>query len=457
MYKNVLVCGVAKSGTAAAKLLASEGANVTLQDIKPAEKLQVSLDALEHDGIRLYLGKNPDDILDEFDLVVPSPGIPFDIPFLEKARNLGIPVISEIELAYGFCKAPIVAITGTNGKTSTTTLSGQMIKAHNPHTEVMGNIGVAFSEHVRSLPSGGMAVLEVSTFQLEAIKHFRPQIAAIMNITPDHLDRHKTMERYRDLKYTVALNQTNEDYLILNFDDPLCRDIRIHAPFDIHSQLIFFSTKQVLDQGVYVDNGMIKVSGLPGTEGGVLDICALSELKIVGSHHYENALASVAISLCAGVPREEIITALRSFMGVAHRLEYVRTLNDIVFYNDSKATNTDASIKAIDAFADRPVVLIAGGYDKHLDFGDWVKTFAGRVKRLIVMGEVAQKIIDTCQAYGYDQIDRVNSLKDAVDTAYGHAVPGDCVLLAPACASWDMFDNFEQRGDMFKEYVMGLE
>jgi UDP-N-acetylmuramoylalanine--D-glutamate ligase len=440
--KRILVCGTARSGVAAAKLLNRRGARVTLQDLKPAEKLDVSLSGLEADGIKLFLGKNPDGIVTDFDMIVISPGIPMELPFVEKAKAAGMPVIGEIELAYSYCACPVTAVTGTNGKTTTTALIGDIMKAYKANTAVVGNIGEPFTEHVETLGKDDWAVAEISSFQLETISAFRPKISLVLNITPDHLDRHKTMERYIELKESIGRNQTEEDFMILNADDPYCPKLRTNA------RRVFFSRIRHLDEGFFLNGRCIRVR-FNNLDTDLLDV---GEMNIFGNHNVENALASTAAGICAGVPAEIVKQAILDFRAVEHRIEFTREIDGVRFYNDSKATNTDAAIKAIEAMRE-PIVLIGGGYDKHADFTDWIKAFDGRVKHAVLLGEVADKIADTCRAFNFTAFERVNSLKDAVDAAYGKAQKGDCVLLSPACASWDMFDNYEQRGRLFKEFV----
>ncbi|MDR3240316.1 MAG: UDP-N-acetylmuramoyl-L-alanine--D-glutamate ligase [Clostridiales bacterium] len=447
--KKVIVCGMAKSGFASAELLIRLGARVTLQDIKELEKLDAAsasiASALERKGAALYLGRNPDEIVREYDLVVVSPGLPADLPFMEKARAAGVPVWGEIELAYSLCPCPVIAITGTNGKTTTTALTGAILKSHNPKTEIAGNIGVPFAEKTADLTADAWAVVEVSSFQLETVQTFRPKVSVVLNVTPDHLDRHKTMERYVALKESVGRLQGPEDYMVLNFDDLYCREMRTKA------KRIFFSRVHPLEEGFFLDGNIIRAH-FEGKDEAVLDI---HDMRIFGHHNIENTLAAVAAAACAQVPADVIRRAATNFQAVEHRIEFVRALNGVRFYNDSKATNTDAAIKAIEAMRE-PIVLIGGGYDKHSDFGDWVKMFQGKVKHLVVMGEVAEKIMETCKAYGFERVDQVHSLKNAVELAYSKAEAGDCVLLSPACASWDMFDNYEQRGNLFKEFVRDL-
>jgi UDP-N-acetylmuramoylalanine--D-glutamate ligase len=442
--KRILVCGAARSGIAAAKLLAGLGADVTLQDLKEKDKIGASLSDIEN-CITLHLGKNPDGILAGFDLLVISPGIPTHLPFVSKARDMGIPVWGEIELACSLCPCPIIAVTGTNGKTTTTALIGEIAKSWNPKTEVVGNIGVPFTEKVSGLDGDSLVVAELSSFQLETVCTFKPKVSAILNVTPDHLDRHKTMEGYFEAKQRVGAFQDETDFMVLNWDDELCRKIQTKA------KKVLFSRREILKEGFYLEDGLIKAS----FKGENITVLNMDDMLIFGSHNIENTLAAVAACACMGIPYGAIEKAALEFKAVEHRIEFVRELNGVKFYNDSKATNPDAAIKAIEAMK-QPIVLIGGGYDKHSDFSDWVKTFEGRVKHAVVLGQVAGKIIEACKACGFERLERVKTLEDAVLAAYAKASPGDCVLLSPACASWDMFADFEQRGAQFKHFVNNL-
>ena len=446
--KKALVCGVATSGISAAKLLKSKGAFVTLQDLKQEENFEIDLNAIRALGIDLYLGKNPDDIVLNYDLMVLSPGLDLELSFIKKAIENGVELIGEFELGYRFCKAPVLAITGTNGKTTTTSLLGNIISSYYKGTEVVGNIGIAFSEKCENIPKNSMCVSEVSSFQLESSILFKPHIAAILNITPDHLDRHKTFENYANIKASIAKNQTADDYLILNYDDINCRRIAEK----VNSRVIFFSSTHILDEGLYLDKEYIHLK----FDGVKCSIASVNELKILGKHNYENVLAAIIMAYLAKVPLENIRNEIISFTGVEHRIEYVTTINNIEFYNDSKGTNTDASEKSIEAMK-RPIVLIGGGYDKNADFTNWVKKFNGKVKKFIILGQVKEKIAKTCDSLGYNNYVCVDSFEEAVYTAYKLAQPGDCILLSPACASWDMFKSFEERGEIFKSLVFNIK
>ena len=436
--KNILVCGLARSGQAALSLLAKQGARLTAQDMKKDIEWKIP----PQDNIKMCLGKNPDDIIKNFDLVVISPGIPFDLPFLEKARSLNIPVWGEIELAYRFCPSPIIAITGTNGKTTVSTLVGEIMQRHNGRTTVVGNIGLPFTERVENLSPEDWVVAEVSSFQLETTHDFAPKISAVLNMTPDHLDRHKTFETYQYTKERIFAKQSKGDCAILGYDNKITKNMRPPC----HS--IFFSAKEKLEEGVFLDDGVIRAR-LFGKD---FTITKAAPLRIMP----ENALAATALCLCAGVPAKTIAEGLNAFSGVPHRLEYINTIGGVEYYNDSKATNTDSAIKGIEAMKS-PIILIGGGFDKAANFDDWVSCFEGRVKKLIVMGESAKQIIKTCQKYKYNTYEEVKSLQEAVKMAHDAAKPGDCVLLSPACASWDMFKDFEERGNLFKAFVKNYE
>ncbi|MDR2903196.1 MAG: UDP-N-acetylmuramoyl-L-alanine--D-glutamate ligase [Clostridiales bacterium] len=446
-HKKALICGVARSGIAAAELLLKLGAEPTVSDIKERSKLETEAVALEGKGIKLLLGENPDAALGAFDLIVLSPGIPFDLPFLNKARALGVPVWGEIELAFRVCQSPVIAVTGTNGKTTTTALAGEIFAAHNKNTAVVGNIGVPFCAKAAEAAPDGFVVAEISSFQLETVETFRPRVSAVLNMTPDHLNRHKTMENYIAVKERIFEKQTPEDFTVLNYDDAACQKMAGKTA----AQVLFFSRKEPLSQGIYLDGDRIMI------RWGGLDTAMIrtGELQIFGSHNIENVMAAAGMAVCAAIPLETIRTALKAFKGVAHRIEYVRTLDGVDFYNDSKATNVDAAVKAIEAMT-KPIVLIGGGRDKSGDFSDWVKLFDGKVKCVIPIGEAAELISDTCKAYNYTAVYRANTMKDAVELGFSKAAPGDCVLLSPACASFDLFDSYEQRGDIFKQVVAEL-
>lgn len=444
--KKALVCGMARSGIAAAKLLNRLGAGVTLQDMKKREEISADVLALEGEGIVLYTGANPDEIACAQDLIVLSPGIPCDLPFIAAAENAGIEVISEVELAYRLTPCPITAITGTNGKTTTTTLTGEIMKTAYSGTAVVGNIGVPYSEEVEGLTEKDWVVAEISSFQMEKAKEFHPHISAVLNITPDHLNRHKTMDVYIAMKERVFAKQTAEDFCILNHGDEACRKMADKTA----AKVFFFDSSERLAEGIYLDGDAIEVRWGAINE----TLIHVDELQILGVHNYENVMAAAAMGICAGIALDTIRTVLKGFAGVAHRIEYVATVDGVDYYNDSKGTNVDASIRAVLAMK-KPIVLIGGGYDKGSSFDEWTKLFPGRVKHLVLIGVTAPKVRASAEKFGFTAISDCETFAEAVDLCREKAEDGDCVLLSPACASWGMFDNYEQRGDMFKEQVRG--
>lgn len=449
--KNVLVVGMAKSGISAAKLCSRLGAKVTIQDVKSKEELMKSvkeeIDILDSMAVYMLLGEEPTNIIDSFDLIVLSPGVPTDLEFLNKARQLQIPIWSEIELAFVLCPCPVIAITGTNGKTTTTTLVGEIMKKYNPGTQVVGNIGIPFTEKVEELKKEDLVVAEISSFQLESIHTFKPKVSAILNITPDHLNRHKSLENYVAAKERIFENQDENDYCVLNDDDDICSKMKHKTK----AKALLFSRKKELNEGAFLKDNKIWVRLGKEDEA----ICLTEELRIPGNHNIENVLAAVAISVSMGVPPEIIRDVVIHFKGVEHRIEFVDKIDGVEYYNDSKATNVDAAIIGIQSMK-APVVLIGGGMDKGADFSEWIDAFDGKVKALIVMGETADKIIKTANQKGFFNIKKVSSIEEAVRLAKETAQKGDCVLLSPACASWDMFKSYEERGKLFKKAVYAL-
>lgn len=444
--KKALVCGMARSGIAAAKLLNRLGARVTLQDMKKREEISADVLALEGEGIVLYTGANPDEIACAQDLIVLSPGIPCDLPFIAAAEKAGIEVISEVELAYRLTPCPITAITGTNGKTTTTTLTGEIMKTAYSGTAVVGNIGIPYSEEVERLTEKDWVVAEISSFQMEKAKEFHPHISAVLNITPDHLNRHKTMDVYIAMKERVFAKQTAADFCILNHGDETCRKMADKTA----AKVFFFDSSETLAEGIYLDGDAIEVRWGAINE----TLIHVDELQILGVHNYENVMAAAAMAICAGISLDAIRKVLKEFAGVAHRIEYVATVDGVDYYNDSKGTNVDASIRAVLAMK-KPIVLIGGGYDKGSSFDEWTKLFPGRVKHLVLIGVTAPKVRASAEKFGFTAISDCETFAEAVDLCREKAEDGDCVLLSPACASWGMFDNYEQRGDMFKEQVRG--
>ena len=384
--------------------------------------------------------------INTLDLVILSPGVPTDLPIILKMKEKEIPVIGEVELAYTFGKGDVLAITGTNGKTTTTTLLGEIMKAYQDDVFVVGNIGNPYTVAADLMTEHSIAVAEMSSFQLESIVSFRPNVSAILNYTPDHLNRHHTMEAYIAAKENIARNQTEDDYCVLNYEEPVMR--KFAETLKCH--VLFFSSQHKLEKGIYLDNDKIIYKNPDEVE-----VCHVDELQILGTHNYENVMAAVCMAAVYGVPMETIRKAILAFKGVAHRIEYVAEKNGVVYYNDSKGTNPDAAIKAIQAMR-RPTILLGGGYDKDSEYTEWINSFDGKVKKLILMGATKEKIARDCEKCDFHDYVYVDTFEEAMNLAVEMAEPGDAVLLSPACASWGMFPNYEVRGDKFKEIVNSL-
>lgn len=445
--KKVLIIGIARSGIAAARVLSSLGAEVTIADQKSAKELSDGVKALQDWPIKLNTGGYPAITKANFDLVVTSPGVPMRAEPLAQAVEAGLPVWSEIELAASLAKGKIIAITGTNGKTTTTALVGQMFSDASRQVVVGGNIGVPLIQEVLGTTPEHNIVVEVSSFQLEWVHAFRPKVAIITNITPDHLDRHGTMENYINIKARIFANQNEEDFTVLNYDDLSLRNLATRCP----GKVIFFSHQISLDEGVFIKDGWI-VARFKNEEQ---KICKTLDLKIPGLHNLENAMAAVGVGLALGLTKEQLHDTLTTFPGVEHRLEKVKELKGVLFVNDSKATNPEAAMKALEAF-DQPLILIAGGSSKGSDFTELAKMIKERVKHLVVLGETADDILRAVKQTGFKAVHRVSTFQEAVGKAFELALPGEIVLLSPACASYDMFKNYEHRGKAFKEIVMEL-
>jgi len=443
--KTVLVAGSGKSGIGATQLLKKVGANVILYDGNgKLDKEEVRNRVADCGDVEIVLGELPKAVIEKSDLMVISPGIPVDAPFVNEVRNSGVEIWGEIELAYRIGRGKIIAITGTNGKTTTTALVGEILGNYYKKVDVVGNIGNPYTTTAYASEDDTVTVIEVSSFQLETIKEFKPDVSAVLNITPDHLNRHYTMENYANAKMDVARNQDANQVVVLNFEDEILQE----KAKKLNNKIVFFSSKRQLENGVYCEGkNIIYKDG----DQKIL-VTTTEETSLVGIHNTENIMAAIALTINMGVPVEVIRQSIKEFKAVEHRIEYVETINDVIYYNDSKGTNTDASIKAIEAMT-RPTLLIAGGYDKKVDFDDWVKSFGEKIKCLVLLGETAQQIADTAKANNYHSIIFTKSLEEAVEVCASKATAGDAVLLSPACASWDMFDSYEQRGDMFKEFV----
>ena len=443
MGEKVLVIGAARSGLAGAEFLAKQGNEVVLTDMKQA----VQVDNLAELGVSFVWGEQPDVEAIKPDYIVMSPGVPLTIPPVKYAKEHGIPVIGELELAYRNCKAPFAAITGTNGKTTTTTLIGELMKKTGRQVFVGGNIGVPIITYADKLQEEDIVVAEVSSFQLETVESFCPHLALMINLTPDHLDRHGDMAGYLAAKARIFENQKESDYLVLNYDDEALREL---AP-QSRGKVIFFSQKHKLEEGVYLDGSKVMLA----LNGESLFICNADEIAIKGKHNLENAMGAIVFAYLSGVRAEDIRDVLMTFQGVEHRLEPVRTLNEVLYINDSKGTNPDSTIKAIEAY-DRPIVIILGGKNKGVPFTELAGLVKERVKKAVLVGQAKEELAEALDAADFNDYVRTESFEEAVTKAAELAEPGDIVLLSPACTSWDMFSSFEERGRLFKKLVMEL-
>ncbi|OOB79418.1 MAG: UDP-N-acetylmuramoylalanine--D-glutamate ligase [Epulopiscium sp. Nuni2H_MBin003] len=447
---NILVVGCARSGIGAAKLAVAKEHKVTIYDKKKLgdfdNETRQSLLNLSNLGVDLQL--NSEDYKHNIDKVVVSPGVPLEIDIIKFYKQAGIEIVGEFEFASTFCKAPIIGITGTNGKTTTTSLVGEIFKAYNPNTYVVGNIGRAFSEEVLDIKEDGIVIAELSSFQLETIKTLKCEISAILNISPDHLNRHHTMENYIQAKYRIFENPSAINKLILNYEDTELRKLVGNTK----KEELYFSAKQEIENGTYLKNGFL----IDNTLGDNLEICHIDDMHILGEHNYENALAAILIARAYKVPSQIIKEVLINFRGVEHRIEYVNVVNNIKFYNDSKATNVGAAIPALHAMRSK-IRLIGGGLDKDIEFDEWIKLFDTRVAKIYLIGETTNQIIETCKKYNFNNYQSYETLEEATIAAYTEANSGECVLLSPACASWDMFKSYEVRGELFKKVVNSLK
>lgn len=452
--KKVLVVGLGKSGMAAYELLRQIGADVSLYDGNP----DVEIGEID---VPLYRGTFPQQKFAALDCAVFSPGVPLDIPLAAFLRENGVPVIGEIELAYQMEQGRVIGITGTNGKTTTTTLVGEIMKACQEHTFVVGNIGNPYTLEASKTSPDSVTVAEISSFQLETIRDFAPDVSAILNITPDHLNRHGTMENYINTKMSITKNQGRDQLCVLNYEDEVLRERAAALP----CRVAFFSSrrkpqpeqrKPVEAQEVPPCRDLYKAANgdivCAGTGRVLLN---QKETRLPGDHNAENIMAALIIAQEMGVPEELAVQTVREFHPVEHRVEFVKTVSGVDYYNDSKGTNPDAAIKGIQSM-DRPTVLIGGGYDKGGSFSDWIRSFDGKVKKLLLIGETKHRIAKEAEDCGFTRYEFMETLEEAVAAAHALAEEGDAVLLSPACASWDMFKSYEQRGDRFKELVCKL-
>lgn len=446
--KKVLVFGSGKSGIGASDLLAKVGAFPVIYD----GNAETDKDAVVHktDGtypVTVYAGELPEEVQDSLDLVVLSPGVPTDLPLVKSFYEQGLPVWGEVELAYRVGDGEVLAITGTNGKTTTTALLGKIMQDARESVFVVGNIGTPYTSKALEMKPNSVTVAEISSFQLETIDEFAPKVSAILNITEDHLNRHHTMEEYIRVKELITENQGTEDVCVLNYEDEVLREFGKH----LTPRVVYFSSGRKLDEGIYLDGNKIILKD--GEKE--IEVVKTEDLKLLGKHNFENVMAAVAMAYYDGVSLDSIRKSICEFTAVAHRIEYVTEKKGVVYYNDSKGTNPDAAIKGIQAM-NRPTLLIGGGYDKQSGYDEWIEAFDGKVRYLVLIGQTKEKIKEAAEKHGFHDIILCEDLKEAVKVCEEKAQPGDAVLLSPACASWGQFDNYEQRGDMFKEYVRNL-
>ncbi|MCR4963542.1 MAG: UDP-N-acetylmuramoyl-L-alanine--D-glutamate ligase [Firmicutes bacterium] len=439
--KRVLVVGAGLSGLAVSRFLLRHGADVTLYDGKNRDKLSPEIDSLQAQGCHMLLG-NALPQMEDWHWAVVSPGVPPMIPFLNMCREAGIPVIGELELAYRISKSPFIAITGTNGKTTTTSLTGYMLQQAGVNVLVGGNIGMPLVDEVENF--SGWIVAEVSSFQLESCYDFAPHIACHLNLTPDHLDRHGTLENYAAMKEKIFARQKETDFAVMNHDDPL---VRLHED-QWAAQKRYFSLQTQVEQGAYVQDGAIYMAD----HGESRHLIDTKDVYIKGSHNWQNAMAAVEIARVLDIDPRQIAASLRTFPGVEHRLEFVIEKNGVTYVNDSKGTNPASTAKALNAY-DQPIVLIAGGYDKGADFLPLMELIKEKVRYMVLLGATAPKIKKAADQAGFSDYRMADSFEDAVRLAEAAARPGDVLLLSPACASWDMFSDYEQRGKLFKRLV----
>ena len=446
--KYVLIAGCGISGIGSAELLYKIGAKPILFDTNEKLTKEEVLKKIPQ-GIEaeIAIATVEKELEDQIALVVLSPGVPIDADFVEEYRKKGLPIWGEVELAYRYSKGGIVAITGTNGKTTTTALVGRIMDDFFDDVYVVGNIGNAYTKEALKTTDDSVTVAEISSFQLETIEKFNPHVCAILNITPDHLNRHHTMECYVEVKESISKNLTENDYVVLNFEDPYTREFGENTDKNV----IWFSSKQELWNGFYLKEDYI----YKATDGVSERLLNIHDTKLLGDHNMENIMAAMAITDAYGVDMDSILFSVKTFKAVEHRIEYVATKNGVDYYNDSKGTNPDAAIKGIRAMT-KPTFLIGGGYDKDSTYDEWIQNFDGKVKKLLLIGQTKEKIAECARNNGFTEIVLADSLEEVMDICQKEAMPGDAVLLSPACASWGMFPNYEVRGKRFKELVMEI-
>ncbi|MCM1364196.1 MAG: UDP-N-acetylmuramoyl-L-alanine--D-glutamate ligase [Faecalibacterium sp.] len=446
MSKEIyMIVGAGRSGIAAAKMLMSLGKSIVIYDGNKALDVDRILEQIgASQKIPFVLGDDFDNALDNVDICVVSPGVPLEVPVMKAIAQRNIPIWSEIELAYRYDKGTVLAITGTNGKTTTTSLTYEIMKAANDKTLLVGNIEIPYTGLALDSCEGGYTVAEISSFQLETMISFKPHVSAILNITPDHLDRHKTMENYIEMKKSIVKNQSEDDFCVLNYEDSVLREFGK----TLKCKVVYFSSTHEIENGIYYKDGDIIID----EDGEKTVVLNVRDVNLVGMHNYENIMAAVAITHSAGVSLDIIREVTKKFVAVEHRIEFVTEKHGVRYYNDSKGTNPDAAIKAIDAMPSQ-TVLIAGGYDKNSDYTEWISHLSGKCKLLLLMGQTRENIAAACEKAGFTAYRFVESMQEAVNSATENAENGDCVLLSPACASWGMFKSYQQRGNMFKECV----
>ena len=442
--KKVLIIGAGKSGIAAARLLMDENAEVILYDDKKQDETELKNKIGEGFNGKLEFENLSEGSAENLDYLILSPGVPIDSPLVLRLKKDTVKVIGEVELAYYHTKGRIVAVTGTNGKTTTTALTGYLLGKKFKNTLVGGNIGIPYTEICRQSTDDGVTVAEMSSFQLDTVDTFHPYVSMILNITPDHLDRHHTMENYINAKLNCTKNQTPQELCILNYEDEVLRE----KARNIKAKICWFSSKTELENGMIYKDGVI-YEMKDGEPKKVIDV---DKMKLIGRHNYENVMAAVAAARFMGVEMETIREGLTEFAPVEHRIEYVNTVNGVKYYNDSKGTNPDASIQAVRAMTG-PTYLIGGGYDKGSTYDEWIDSFEGKIKKLILMGQTREKIAECAKKHGFNDYLFVESMEEAVDFCKKEAKEGDTVLLSPCCASWGMFKNYEERGRIFKDLV----
>ena len=446
--KRVLVFGAGISGIGAADLLCKVGACPVIYDGNDKQDPEAIREKLEQpEKVEIILGELSEEARKTLNLVVMSPGVPTDTEFVNDLRNRGLLISGEIELAFEQEKGAVLAITGTNGKTTTTTLLGEIMKATGKKTFVVGNIGNPYTLEAEKTDADSVTVAEISSFQLETIHTFRPRVSAILNITPDHLNRHHTMENYVKAKQDITKNQTKEDYCVLNAEDPYTDAFLEQCPATV---IMFSSQRELADGYFYADECIYKA-----VQGKKQKLMNIHEMRLLGMHNVENVMAAIAMADAYGADMEVILNVVRDFKAVEHRIEYVKTVRGVDYYNDSKGTNPDAAIKGIGAMV-KPTYLIGGGYDKQSEYDEWIESFGGKVRKLVLLGQTREKIADCAKKHGFTDYIFVDDLQQAVDYCAEHAKEGEAVLLSPACASWGMFPNYEVRGKMFKDMVNAL-